>query len=118
MRAGHAYAEGADLHRGSGDRFWIREVRSNWFWGLVLPLIALVFAVPTHGWSVAIWIVAMLDLIRRIRRGKIASGYTSQDAGRYAFLTALGKIAQAVGQLRYWFGRSTGRRSRLIEYKS
>src|SRR5438105_1308664 len=39
VRAGHAYAEGAWLHRAGPIRHWRREVRSNWFWGLLLPII-------------------------------------------------------------------------------
>ena len=51
MRGGYAYAEGAARHGGGPERYWVREVRSNWLWGLALPVGALALAVPTGGWS-------------------------------------------------------------------
>src|SRR5678815_1445981 len=42
VRGGYFVAEGVDLHGSSPERYCVRESRSAWFWGLGLPLFALV----------------------------------------------------------------------------
>jgi GT2 family glycosyltransferase len=117
FRAGHAYAESAAMHGASPDRFRSREARSNWWWGLALPLLALTTAVPSRGVSVALWVLLVLLLVYRVRRRMMARGFAARDSGRYALFVALGKVPQALGQMRYWLGRLAGARSEVIEYK-
>ncbi len=50
-RTGHAYAQVAALHGKGEERYFVRDCRRVWFWGLVLPVIALVLAPFTRGWS-------------------------------------------------------------------
>ena len=116
VRAGHAYAEGAALHGRPPERHWVKEVRSNWFWGGLLPLAILALAWPTRGLSTA----ALLGygvLAWRIRRFQKKRGFSSRDATAYAAFVTLGKAPQMLGQLKFVLGRVFGRRSRLIEYK-
>ena len=51
IRAGHAYAEGADRHGQPPERHWVREARNVAFWGLALPAAAAALAWPTRGAS-------------------------------------------------------------------
>ena len=51
-RAGYAFAEGAHTHGWRPERYCVREVRSGWAWGLLLPLTGLGLAWLTNGWSV------------------------------------------------------------------
>ena len=51
MRAGHAYAEGAWLHGKTPEKHWVKESKSIWFWGFILPFYALSMAWVTQGWS-------------------------------------------------------------------
>ena len=54
VRAGHAYAEGAALHGRRAERHWVRETRSNWFWGACVPAVAVGSAPVTAGLSLAL----------------------------------------------------------------
>lgn len=116
LRAGHAYAEGAAMHGEPPERMNARSVRSNWVWGLIVPLLALSFAWPTYGTSLLLFALYPL-LMWRIYRGATRHQMPARDARLYAFFIVLGKFPQAMGQLQYHLNRLTGRRARIIEYK-
>lgn len=116
VRAGHGYAEGAAMH-GRTAGHWVRETRSNWFWGLILPPLILILAWPTRGISLVL-LAGYGVLTCRIRRGVLKRGMSHANANLYARFTTIGKFAQAWGQLKYHLGRLRGRRSALIEYKT
>ena len=117
VRAGHAYAEGAALHGRSPRRHWVREVRSNWLLGAIVPILALALAWPTWGLSVAMF--GLYGLIAfRVWRWGVRRGWASRDAGRYAMFVVIGKFPSAIGQAQYWINRMLGVRSTLIEYKT
>lgn len=116
VRAGHAYAEGAARHANEPGRYWVREVRSNWLWGLALPGGALGFAIPTCGLSLGL-LGGHALLAVRVQRWMRGRGFSSRDASLYAAFCVLGKVPQALGQAVYWKKRLSGGRSVLIEYK-
>ena len=116
VRAGHAYAEVSWLHRAGRLRLWVRETRSNWFWGFLLPLAALVPAWWTGGLSLLL-LLGYPVLALRIYRGRRRRGDGGSIAGWYALFCVLGKFAHVVGQWRFHRHRLTGQRSVLIEYK-
>jgi len=116
VRAGHAFAEGADRHGSSPARHWVREVRSNWLWGLAIPTVAVLLAPATHGWSLGL-LAGFVVLAYRVWRHGRRRAWPAADARAYALFTVLGKFPQTVGQIQYHLNRLAGRRSRLIEYK-
>jgi hypothetical protein len=116
VRAGHAFAEVSRLHAQSPFGVWRREARSNWFWGLGLPVVAVVPAVFTWGLSLAL-LLGYPVLYWKIRRGRVRRGDDRRTAGLYARYCVLSKFPQFAGQVRYWRNRLFGRRNRLIEYK-
>jgi hypothetical protein len=116
VRAGHAFAECSWLHRSGPLHMWRRETRSNWFWGLILPLVALVPAWWTHGLS-CLLLLGYLVLAVRVYRGRRRRGDSPRAARRYALFCVLAKFAHMVGQLRFHRDRILSRRSVLIEYK-
>ena len=113
MRGGYAFAEGASLHGAPPERHWVRESRSAWLWGCVLPLVVLVAAITVD--ARALWAFALypLQVARLFAKG---SGPFGQRAAR-AFFLVVGKFAEAAGQLRFTAHRLAGARGRLIEYK-
>ncbi len=128
-RAGHAYAETLDRHPPTG----AKEVRSNYLFGLVVPLV-LVTVLPLGlatfalGLRAALLAVAvcsfpmacLLVLGRtadRVKKHRLARGDSASDAATYAKYVMLGKVPQAMGQLKYRWNKLRGRRSGLIEYK-
>jgi hypothetical protein len=116
VRAGHAYAEGAALHGAPPERHWVREERSNWFWGAAVPFAAIGLAWPTHAWSLLL-LAGYLLLAFRVCRHARRRGLSLRDAATYAAFTTLGKLPGALGQAQYRLNRRLGRRTRLIEYK-
>ena len=116
LRSGHAYAEGAWLHGSPPERHWVRETRSIWLWGLILPAIALAAAWPTHGWSLLLLLgypASALRLFLYLCRQNISP----KDAALYAASCIVGKFAQLGGALAFLRNRLLNADSSLIEYK-
>jgi len=96
IRSGQARGQEVALHGCSPQRHGGRECISIWFWGLVLPLLALALAGPTHGASLVLLAAYPLLSVRiyvRVRR----RGLAAVEAGLYAVACVLGKFPQAVG---------------------
>lgn len=115
-RAGHAFAEGWALHGGPPERHYARETRSIVVWGIVVPLLALGLAWPTRGASLSL-LGGYALLAWRVYRHGLRRGWRPADARAYAFFVIAGKFAGAVGLARYWLGRLTGKRSRVIDFR-
>jgi GT2 family glycosyltransferase len=115
QRAGHAYAEGAFLHGAPPECHWVKESRSIWLWGLMIPGGAIATALLTQGWSLLLLLSYPLVGFK-IYRYMETTGRSSKDAGLYAAACLVGKFAQLQGQLQFHWNRFLGKRSRLIEY--
>src|SRR5262249_6896521 len=90
--------------------------RSNWFWGLVVPVLALAPAYWTWGLSLLL-LLGYPVLGWKVYRSRRRRGDSARDARLYARFCVLGKFAAMVGQLRFHCNRLLARRSTLIEYK-
>jgi len=116
LRAGHAYAEGAWLHGREPEHHWVRESRSIWFYGLLIPLLALGMAWPTKGLTLLLlgsYPVVAYRIYRRVQQG-----LQSEDAILYALSCTLGKFPQLQGQFQFHLGRVLGQQQILVEYKT
>lgn len=116
IRSGHAYAEGAWLHGSSPQKHWVKESKSIWFWGLVLPCLTISMTWFSQGWSLLLFWAYPL-LIYRIYSKK-RQELNAQEAFIYALFCVIGKFAQIRGQIRFHFGRLFSKHSELIEYKT
>lgn len=117
LRGGHAYAEGAWLYGRTPERHWVKESKSIWFWGLILPLILLALLPPTHGFSLgltSLYAIAINRVFLRLQH----QGLKHQDAFSYAIHCILSKFPQAQGQIQFHFNRLTGKRQNIIEYSN
>ncbi len=115
IRSGHAYAQGADLHGAPPERMWVRESRRTVAWGLLLPVLAVAFAPATSGLSLLLLLAYPFNVARIARRLR------SEGQSRpwtLAFFLMLAKLPEAIGWLRFQWGKLTGNRSKLIEYKT
>lgn len=116
VRSGHAFAEGAHRHADVG--FWSKEVRSNWAWGAVLPLGAVIGCIPSLGLSGLCVSAAYVALFAKVaRRAQRDRGLRPADAALLAAATAGAKLPLALGQARFVWSRIRGSRDTLIEYK-
>lgn len=117
IRGGWAFESGAALHSASPEQFRVRESRSGWLWGLILPMIALGLAWPTSGLSLLL-LAAYPVLMWRVYRYRQRQGDVPSHARLYAFFCVLSKVPQVIGQLKYWLARWGGQQVTLIEYKA
>jgi len=116
VRGGWAFAEGAAMHgRQHGHK--VKETRSVWIWGLLVPMAAAATAPLTSGTSVVALAVAYGALAAKIGRYRLGRGDSLEHAGLYAAFCTFGKIPQMFGQAKYWVTRWRGRQATLIEYK-
>ena len=106
-RAGHAYAEGAAMHGRPPERHCVPQLRRALLWGLALPLVTLLLLVLS-AWALVLLLVYPLQVLRLRRRG---------EPWKRAVFFTIGKFAEAQGALLYYWRRSLGAGSRLIEYK-
>lgn len=113
MRAGHAFAEGAHLHGAPPEKHWVSEARRAWFWGLVIPMVALILSVVCIQWGSLFLLVYPLQIIRIALRNS-AKEKSSWVA---AFFLVLGKFPEMLGQVKFYQRLRSGKQGRLIEYK-
>lgn len=116
VRGGYAYALGNSMHGKPPDRHWVRETRSIWVWGFLLPLAILASAWPTVGFSFVLGLGYPV-LGFRVYRYMRSRGFSAGDSRLYAFFCVLAKFPQAQGQLRFTLGKALAKPSTIIEYK-
>lgn len=112
-RAGFAFAEGASLHGSPPERHWVRESRSGLLWGLALPVLIVLVAVAGTTWALVLLLLYPLQMLRLYLRARRAVPLP----GWYATCLVVGKVPEAVGQMKYYLSRVRGKRAALIEYK-
>lgn len=117
VRGGHGTAEIEALHGGHPQchrRGWSRKIL---FWGLTVPAGGAALALPTLGLSALGASAGLGALYVRVERAALRSGRTPEEARAWAFNCTLGKIPEALGQVRFWRNRLRRQASTLIEYK-
>ena len=116
-RAGHAFAQGADMHGAPPERHWVKETRSAMVWGVAMPVVAILLAWWTYGVSVLVYLLLVCAQAWRIRSGQMNAGRSAQHAKLLAIFIMIAKYAQACGVLLYWYRKLTKKQATLIEYK-
>lgn len=112
VRAGHAYAEGAHLHGASKEKYWIRECHSIYLWGLIIP-----FFVVVLSYYSPIFLLIFLIYPLQVLRISLKSPISGLLKFKWAFFIIIGKLPEAIGLIKYWFGRLNNKSSKIIEYK-
>ncbi|HZG38246.1 MAG TPA: glycosyltransferase [Nodosilinea sp.] len=116
IRGGWAVAEGNAMYGDSPETYMVKENKSGWLWGMIIPALALLLAWPTHGLSLLI-LLGYLVLGWRIYQYRQGQGDAPGDARIYAIFCTISKLPQALGQSRYWLNRWRNKPATLIEYK-
>jgi len=116
-RAGHAYAQGADMHGALPERHCVKQTRSAIVWGLIIPIVAIGLAWWTYGISIGVYLVLVCFQCWRIRRGELGRGRSKPHATLLAVFIMIAKYAQASGVLLYWYRKVMKKQATLIEYK-
>ena len=118
VRAGHAYAESAFIHRSGKERYCQRQVGSIVAWAVVLPAVSIGGAVPTSG--VTLVLLGTYGVLwARILGSRLRRGDTPSDSALYATFCVIGKFAELQGVAKFAWNRWIKRKqSHLIEYKT
>jgi GT2 family glycosyltransferase len=115
VRAGHAIGQRAHLNGGTSAKDCVRERRSTWFWGILLPISVLILLFPTNGQSVFL-AGAYLVLAGRVYKYRRQQGECSADSALYSCFLVLAKIANGVGLAQFYWSHHI-HQYRIIEYK-
>jgi glycosyltransferase involved in cell wall biosynthesis len=113
VRSGYAFAQGAHLHGAPPERHWVWESRRALIWGLWIPIFALLTALVFGPWSLLIFVVYPLQLLRRIQHvnGPI------QRRMKFVCFELLARFPETIGQLKFARDQLFRRQRSLIEYK-
>ena len=116
LRAGHGYAQGSWLHGHSAERHWVKESRSIWLWGLLLPVIVMLAAYSTHALSLLLLTIYPIIAYRSYSHS-IQQGCERDEAFIYACFCVLAKFPGAQGQIQFYINKISATDCQLIEYK-
>jgi glycosyltransferase involved in cell wall biosynthesis len=117
LRAGYAYAQGSWLHGSSLERHWVKESQSIWFWGLILPIIALGGGAFNQNWNFLLFLGYPLMAYKIYRHVK-QRNYNLKDTTLYTLSCLVSKFPQVQGQIQFHTNRLLRRKIHLIEYKN
>jgi GT2 family glycosyltransferase len=115
VRGGHALAHRYAEHGRTRFRDGRRELMSDLFWGLALPLLIAVLVWPTRGFALALagsYGLLAWRVYRHYRRG----GINRSDAMLVTRFILYSKFAHVIGIARYCWNRLRGE-FKIIEYK-
>jgi len=113
MRGGFAAAQGAHLYGEAPERYKVRESRSMWLWGLLLPLSIAFTALFSLKLPLALSLLYPIQIARLALRGT----HSRKENWYRALFMVLGKFPESLGQLKFLKTRLMSRKHELIEYK-
>lgn len=113
VRAGHAFAQVGEMHRG----YFRRSRQRIWVYGAALPA-AFVLSLLL-GWKPVLVAVPLIYLVAWLRtaRGLKRGGLSGRAARIHSAFLTMSKFAGLLGMLRYYTKRIRGGSMELIEYK-
>ena len=117
VRTGHGFAQVGRLQPGH----FVAERRRVWFYGLVIPLLAL--AGLLAGLVTGQWLVLALAIGAwgfnwfRTWLGLMHNGQPAVQAAHHSVFLTLSKVPNLLGMLTFHFRRLSGADMRIIEYK-
>jgi GT2 family glycosyltransferase len=116
VRCGYAYALWVALHGRTPERHFVREQRRAILWAVIIPATSLVLSFPTHGWSLLLFSLYPLQLLRTYQtvRRRVP---IRRHALEYAVSCVVAKFPQVLGIFRYNLDRLKQRQAQIIEYK-
>jgi len=117
-RAGHAYAHVAALHGHGSERYFIRECRRIWIYGLILPLLALCLAPFTYGISLLLLLCLYALQLVHIARQRTRGYRNLREAIIYSYFTVLFKFPALIGLIQYHLRHWRRQPLTIIEYKT
>ncbi|MDJ0507864.1 MAG: glycosyltransferase family 2 protein [Crocosphaera sp.] len=116
IRGGWSVAQGVAMYGKAPEKYMIRQWRSNWLWGLIIPAMALALAWWTSGLSLLL-LMGYGVLGVRIYQYRLSCGDKSAHSLLYALFCLIGKFPNVIGQIQYQIKQWQNQPATLIEYK-
>ena len=113
MRTGYAFANGAFLHGKATGKPWVKELRSAWIWGFLIPVSIALTCSVLGSWGIFMLIIYPIQITRIAIKGN----RTIRENWLYAFFAVIGKFAEILGQIKFQIHQLFKSRVSLIEYK-
>lgn len=113
LRAGFGFAQAAFMSRGKPEHRGVRESRSAWLWGLLIPLGGVLLGALWPPAGLLLCMAYPAQIMRLALRGKHSARL---NWVRASFLV-LGKFPEMLGQIKFMYLHITGQQSYLIEHK-
>jgi GT2 family glycosyltransferase len=115
-RTGHAYAQVAALHGSSEEKYFVRDCRRVWIWGLAIPAVAVLAALFTHGLSLLLLLLYPMQFVWIFLNSR-QRGWAAGDAAVYSFFTVISKFPAVEGMIAYHWRSSRGKALTIMEHK-
>lgn len=113
LRAGYAFAQGADLHGTQPERHFVWESRRALLWGLWIPMACAAAAIAIGPVALLTLLIYPLQVLRLTATGSGRIG----DRASLAFFHVLARFPESLGQFRYKRDRLLKRGPTIIEHK-
>jgi glycosyltransferase involved in cell wall biosynthesis len=114
LRAGYAYAQGANLHGAPPERHNVWQARRAWLWGIWLPLGCVAAGLLFWPWG---WVMTLLIYPLQALRLTLRGSGPLRDRATIAVFQVLARFPEGLGQIRFLTNRLLNRQATLIEYK-
>lgn len=116
-RCGHAYAQGSYLHSVSGEGMYVKEIRSTWLWGAIVPLAALALIFPTGGISLLAFGRYPLSALRTMYKTR-KRGFAWADSIAWGLSCSVSAFPHVFGAIKFYHDRLYNKQHEIIEYKT
>jgi glycosyltransferase involved in cell wall biosynthesis len=116
-RCGHAYAQGFYLHGVSDEGMYVKELRSTWLWGAIVPLAALALVFPTGGIALLAFGRYPLSALRTIYQAR-KRGFAWADSIAWGLSCAVSAFPQVFGAIKFHHDHLYNKQHKIIEYKA
>ncbi|MGS2718010.1 glycosyltransferase [Eionea flava] len=113
-RAGHAYAQGFDLHGAGGEKYYRAEVLRAVFWS-VLALLIITLSMTISAWVLMFLGIYCAKVIQLSLKNKKRLGFMTSFV--YSLSLVLSKFAEAKGVATFYYKKLLRRGFHIIEYK-
>ncbi len=116
VRCGYGFAQVSYLHGDRPERKFVKEVTRTLLWGLGLPLVAFILALPTRGLSLLLLARYPLSAIKIITSMK-KQGYSQADSNAWGISCAASAFPNVLGVIKFHLDRLQNKQYQIIEYK-
>ncbi|ELR98772.1 putative glycosyltransferase [Gloeocapsa sp. PCC 73106] len=116
-RSGYAYAQVAQMHGKRPERKFVGELQRLFFWGLIVPAIALGFAWATKGLSLLLLLRYPLSALMVTYKSRLKQ-FSLAESTAWGLACAFSPFPGLLGAIKYYLDRWRKREHKIIEYKN